>query len=78
MSVATADAAPSTRRTTLFVVASKTFTTQETMLNARTARAWLVARLGGESAVGKHFVAVSSNLAETARFGEIDRLAVRE
>jgi glucose-6-phosphate isomerase len=55
--------------TTLFVVASKTFTTQETMLNARTARAWLVARLGGESAVGRHFVAVSSNLAETARFG---------
>ncbi len=54
---------------TLFIVASKTFTTQETMLNARTARAWLVARLGSDAAVARHFVAVSSNLAETARFG---------
>jgi glucose-6-phosphate isomerase len=54
---------------TLFIVASKTFTTQETMLNARTARAWLVGRLGDESAVARHFVAVSSNLAETERFG---------
>lgn len=53
---------------TLFVVASKTFTTQETMLNARSARDWLVGRLGPD-AVGRHFVAVSSNVPETARFG---------
>ncbi len=54
--------------TTLFVIASKTFTTQETMTNARSARAWLVAALG-EAAVAKHFVAVSTNTAEVARFG---------
>ena len=54
---------------TLFVVASKTFATQETMLNARTARAWLLAHARDEAAVARHFVAVSSNLAETARFG---------
>ncbi len=55
--------------TTLFVVASKTFTTQETLTNARTARAWLVDRLGSESAVARHFVAVSTNAAEVAAFG---------
>jgi len=55
--------------TTLIIVASKTFTTQETMLNARTARTWLVDRLGSADAVSQHFVAVSSNLAETAKFG---------
>ena len=55
-------------RTTLFVIASKTFTTQETMQNAASARAWLVAALG-EAAVARHFVAVSTNLAEVARFG---------
>jgi glucose-6-phosphate isomerase len=54
--------------TTLFVVASKTFTTQETMANARSARAWLVAALG-EAAVAQHFVALSTNAAEVARFG---------
>ena len=54
---------------TLFVVASKTFTTQETMLNARTARDWLLRELGHPQAIAKHFVAVSTNLAETARFG---------
>jgi glucose-6-phosphate isomerase len=55
---------------TLFVVASKTFTTLETMTNARAARAWLVAGLDGdESVVGRHFVAVSTNLDEVARFG---------
>ncbi|HWI13613.1 MAG TPA: glucose-6-phosphate isomerase [Burkholderiales bacterium] len=54
---------------TLFVVASKTFTTQETMLNAHTARSWLVGHLGSEAAVARHFVAVSSNVAETALFG---------
>ena len=55
-------------RTTLFVIASKTFTTQETMQNAYSARAWLVRELG-EAAVARHFVAVSTNLAEVARFG---------
>ena len=54
--------------TTLFIIASKTFTTQETLANARTARAWLVERLG-EAAVAKHFVAVSTAKAEVARFG---------
>ncbi len=55
--------------TTLFVVASKTFTTQETLTNARTARAWLVDRLGSQSAGARHFVAVSTNAAEVAAFG---------
>jgi glucose-6-phosphate isomerase len=55
---------------TLFIVSSKTFTTQETMTNARSARAWLVERLGGEeAAVSKHFVAVSTNAKEVAAFG---------
>ncbi|MFN2546735.1 MAG: glucose-6-phosphate isomerase [Myxococcales bacterium] len=53
---------------TLFIVASKTFTTQETLMNARSARAWLVERLG-EAAVRHHFVAVSTNAAEVAKFG---------
>lgn len=53
---------------TLFVVASKTFTTQETLANARSARAWLVAALG-EGAVPQHFVAVSTNSAAVAAFG---------
>jgi glucose-6-phosphate isomerase len=53
---------------TLFIVASKTFTTQETMTNATSARAWLTAALG-EDAVAKHFVAVSTNAAEVSRFG---------
>ncbi len=54
---------------TLFIVASKTFTTQETMTNARAARAWLLGALTEESAVGKHFVAVSTNAPEVAKFG---------
>ena len=54
---------------TLFVVSSKTFTTLETMTNARSARAWALASLGDESAVAKHFVAVSTNGDEVARFG---------
>ncbi len=55
---------------TLFVVSSKTFTTLETMTNAHTARAWLLAGLGGdEAAVRKHFVAVSTNLGAVAAFG---------
>jgi glucose-6-phosphate isomerase len=55
---------------TLFIVASKTFTTQETMTNARTARAWLLQGLGGnQAAVARHFVAVSTNEAEVTKFG---------
>ncbi len=55
---------------TLFIVASKTFTTLETMTNAGTARAWLLAGLGGdESAIAKHFVAVSTNARAVAEFG---------
>jgi glucose-6-phosphate isomerase len=55
---------------TLFIVSSKTFTTLETMTNAHTARAWLLAGLGGdESAIAKHFVAVSTNAKEVAKFG---------
>jgi glucose-6-phosphate isomerase len=55
---------------TLFIDSSKTFTTLETMTNAHTARNWLVAALGGdEKAVAKHFVAVSTNAAEVAKFG---------
>jgi glucose-6-phosphate isomerase len=55
---------------TLFLVASKTFTTQETMTNAHTAREWLLAGLGGdEKAVAKHFVAISTNAKEVAKFG---------
>src|SRR5204863_2073209 len=54
---------------TLFIVSSKTFTTLETMTNARTARAWSVHALGDEQAVARHFVAVSTNAAEVARFG---------
>jgi glucose-6-phosphate isomerase len=54
---------------TLFIVSSKTFTTLETMANARSAREWLVRGLGAESAVAKHFAAVSTNAAEVARFG---------
>ena len=54
---------------TLFIVASKTFTTLETMTNARSAREWSLATLGDEAAVAKHFVAVSTNAAEVAGFG---------
>jgi glucose-6-phosphate isomerase len=54
---------------TLFVVESKTFTTQETLMNARSARAWLVDKLGSEAAVPKHFVAVSTATEEVKKFG---------
>src|SRR5919109_390978 len=54
---------------TLFIVSSKTFTTLETMTNAQTARAWLLAALGDEEAVAKHFVAVSTNADEVSKFG---------
>ncbi|MAE44284.1 MAG: glucose-6-phosphate isomerase [Magnetovibrio sp.] len=53
---------------TLFIVASKTFTTEETMTNAVTAKSWLIEALGGQ-AVGRHFVALSSNAEATAAFG---------
>ena len=56
-------------RTTLFVVASKTFTTLETLTNAQTARTWLLAAAGDEAAVARHFVALSSNLELTQQFG---------
>jgi glucose-6-phosphate isomerase len=55
---------------TLFIVSSKTFTTLETMTNAHTARDWLLAGLNGEeTAIARHFVAVSTNATEVARFG---------
>jgi len=55
--------------TTLFIVASKTFTTQETMTNAQSARQWLTAALGTEAAVRNHFVAVSTNAEQVTEFG---------
>ena len=55
---------------TLFIVSSKTFTTLETMTNAHSARAWSLAGLGGdEKSIARHFVAVSTNAAEVAKFG---------
>ena len=54
---------------TLFVISSKTFTTLETMTNAQTARQWALATLRDEAAVAKHFVAVSTNADEVAKFG---------
>ena len=63
---ATHDLAP---EETLFIVASKTFTTLETMTNARSAREWSLSALGDETAIAKHFVAVSTNAEEVAKFG---------
>jgi glucose-6-phosphate isomerase len=63
---ATRDLAP---EETLFIVSSKTFTTLETMTNARSAREWLLAALGDDSAIAKHFVAVSTNAEQVAAFG---------
>jgi glucose-6-phosphate isomerase len=54
---------------TLFIVASKTFTTQETMTNARSARAWLVERSAASRRSPKHFVAVSTNAEKVTAFG---------
>ncbi len=54
---------------TLFIVSSKTFTTQETMTNARTARAWTLAALHDEAAIARHFVAVSTNADAVGKFG---------
>jgi glucose-6-phosphate isomerase len=57
------------RETTLFVIASKTFTTQETMTNARTARDWFLTRGGTLQAVSQHFIAVSANIKAATNFG---------
>lgn len=54
---------------TLFIVASKTFTTQETLTNAHSARRWCLAALHDEAAIARHFVALSTNTAEVRRFG---------
>ena len=62
---------------TLFVVSSKTFTTLETLTNARTARDWLVAGLGDEAAVGRHFVAVFDQRHEGPRVRHRHREHVR-
>ncbi|MGV3278925.1 glucose-6-phosphate isomerase [Rickettsiales bacterium LUAb2] len=59
---------PLNPETTLIIVASKTFTTEETMLNAKSAKEWLVKSLG-EAAVKSHFVALSTNLIEVTKFG---------
>jgi glucose-6-phosphate isomerase len=56
-------------RETLVIVSSKTFTTVETMVNARSAREWLLATLGDPAAVGRHFVAVSTNAEQVSAFG---------
>jgi glucose-6-phosphate isomerase len=63
---ATRDLAP---EETLFIVSSKTFTTVETMTNARAAREWCLAALGDEAAIARHFVAVSTNAHEVSSFG---------
>lgn len=55
--------------TTLFLVASKSFTTQETMVNAHTARRWLLDQVGDEAAVARHFVALSTNQEKVEAFG---------
>jgi glucose-6-phosphate isomerase len=60
---------PLSPETTLFIVASKTFTTLETMTNAQSAREWFLARAKAEAAVAQHFVAVSTNAAEVTKFG---------
>ena len=57
------------RETTLFIVASKTFTTQETMTNALSAREWFMAGVEGKDAIAKHFVAVSTNAEKVEAFG---------
>ena len=55
--------------TTLFIIASKTFTTQETMTNAQTAREWFLAQAGSEDHIARHFVALSTNTAAVEDFG---------
>lgn len=56
-------------QTTLFIIASKTFTTQETLVNAHSARAWFLAQAMDHAHVARHFVALSTNAAEVAKFG---------
>lgn len=56
-------------KSTLFIVASKTFTTQETMTNAFSSRKWLIDKLGNDEAIKKHFVAISSNKEAVNKFG---------
>ncbi len=68
---------PLNPETTLFVVASKTFTTQETMTNGRSARAWLLERIQDETAIARHFVAISTNRSKVVEFG-IDPLNMFE
>jgi glucose-6-phosphate isomerase len=60
---------PLNPETTLFIIASKTFTTQETLTNAHTARDWLLKTAGDEKAVARHFVALSTNAKEVQKFG---------
>ena len=60
-------------RSTLFIVASKTFTTQETLTNAATARTWLLAAAADEAAVARHFIAISTNHQRTREFGIADK-----
>jgi glucose-6-phosphate isomerase len=55
--------------TTLFCIASKTFTTQETMTNAQSARQWFLARAKDEAAIAKHFIAISTNAEKVSEFG---------
>lgn len=55
--------------TTLFIISSKTFTTQDTMVNAETARQWYINRLGSEKDIDRHFVAVTSNVELAKQFG---------
>lgn len=55
--------------TTLFIIASKTFTTQETLLNAHSARRWICAHFGTEQAIARHFVAISTNAEKVQAFG---------
>jgi len=57
------------QETTLFMIASKTFTTQETMTNARTARKWFLNKVQDEKEIKKHFVAISTNEKEVSKFG---------
>ena len=59
-------------RTTLFIIASKSFTTQETLINAATARAWLLAAASDEAAVARHFIAISTARERTRAFGIAD------
>ncbi len=61
--------------TTLFIVASKTFTTQETITNAHTARKWFLERVGNEAHIARHFVALSTNAKAVAEFGiDVDNM----